>query len=306
MLKPRRSYLFSNLFFWFALLFFTKAYAQPNIDIISFSSQHFISTYADSSKNKMYTQDHFLNIFLPVKFGKGHVFLLRINTEQLTVSRDAGSKINYSLYSLSAPIGLQLQSKNEKWKFAGIVIPKYNSDFKDNLDYDFQLGGMALVTRVFKPTLQVRLGAYYNKEFFGDFILPLVGLDWKVSEKFRMYGTLPSNYRFEFKLGKKMYAGLGFRSFQRSYRLQAQYSDDLVRIRESQVKVFFEGFVVGKILVGIDFYRTIGYNLIRYDYFETKTEVKPTDANKIYNPVFAKSKDAFGLTLNLAYRIRTD
>lgn len=254
----------------------------------------------------MYTQDNFLNIFLPVKFGKGHVFLLRINTEQLTISRDASSKINYSLYSLSMPIGLQLQSKNEKWKFAGIVIPKLNSDFKDNLDYDAQLGAMGLVTRVFNPKLQVRLGAYYNKEFFGDFFLPLVGLDWKVSKAFRMYGTLPSNYRFEWMVWKKMYAGIGYRAFQRSYRLQAKYDDDFVRARETQLKVFLEGFVVGKILIGVDFYRTLGYNFIRYDYFQTKTEVKPTDANKIYNSVFSKSKDGFGATLNLSYRIRTD
>ncbi|HWY10013.1 MAG TPA: DUF6268 family outer membrane beta-barrel protein [Bacteroidia bacterium] len=285
--------------FWFAILFFSKAYAQPNIDLISINSQHFVSTYADSSKNKMYTQDNFLSIFLPIKFGKGHVFMIRLNAEQLTVNRDASSKLNYSLYSLSMPIGLQLQSKNEKWKFLGTIIPKLNSDFADNLNYDMQIGGIGLVTRVFNPKLQVRLGAYYNSEYWGPFILPLVGVDWKVNDKFRMYGTLPSNYRFEFKLGKKMYTGLGFRSFQRSFRLQAKYDDDFVRIRESQLKVFFEGFVVGKILIGIDLYRTLGYNLIRYDYFDTKTE-------KSGLPVFTKSKDAYGLTLNLAYRIRTD
>ncbi len=302
---PYRRFVF---LFGFAILFFSKAFAQPNIDIVSFSSQHFFSTYSDSSKNGMYTQDNFLSIFLPIKFGKGHVFMVRLNAEQLIVSRTLGQgnapfaappQLNYSLYSLSMPIGLQLQSKNEKWKFMGTVIPKLNSDFKDNLNYDMQVGGIGLVTRVFNPKLQVRLGAYYNSEYWGTFILPLVGVDWKASDKFRMYGTLPSNYRFEFKLGEKMYTGLGFRSFQRSFRLEKKYDDDFVRIRESQLKIFFEGFVVGKILIGIDVYRTIGYNLIRYDYFDTKTE-------KSGLPVFTKSSDAFGATLNLAYRIRTD
>lgn len=247
----------------------------------------------------MYTQNNFISLFAPVKFGKGNVILIRANAEQLNVTRSDTMSLNYSLYSLSLPLGLQLQSKNEKWKFTGIIIPKINSDFNDNTDYDGQLGGIGLVTRVINPKLQVRAGLYYNSDFWGHFFMPLLGVDWKVSEKFRMYGTLPGNYRFEFKLGKKIYTGVGFRSAQRSFRLQAKYDDDFVRIRENQLKIFFEGFVVGKILVGIDVYRSLGYNMIRYDYFKTETE-KPGLI------VFTKSKDAFGLTLNLAYRIRTD
>lgn len=247
----------------------------------------------------MYTQDNFLSLFIPKKFGKGNVFMLRINAEQLTVSRTSTITQKYNLYSLGLPIGLQLQSKNEKWKYTGVIIPKLNTDFADNLNYDLQIGGIGLVTRVFNEKFQVRGGLYYNSDYWGHFFMPLVGLDWKVNEKFRMYGTLPSNYRFEFKLGKKIYSGIGFRSAQRSFRLQKKYDDDFVRIRESQLKVFFEGFVIGKILIGVDVYRSLGYNLISYNYFETKM---PTNRPI----VFSKSKDAWGLTLNLAYRIRTD
>ena len=247
----------------------------------------------------MYTQDNFLSLFIPKKFGKGNVFMLRINAEQLTASRTSTVTQKYNLYSLGVPIGLQLQSKNAKWKYTGIIIPKLNTDFVDNLNYDLQIGGIGLITRVFNERVQVRGGLYYNSDYWGNFFMPLVGLDWKVSEKFRMYGTLPSNYRFEFKLGKKIYTGVGFRSAQRSFRLQKKYDDDFVRIRESQLKIFFEGFVIGKILIGIDVYRSLGYNLISYNYFETKT---PTNRPI----VFSKSKDAWGLTFNLAYRIRTD
>jgi hypothetical protein len=197
------------------------------------------------------------------------------------------------------PVGFQLQSKSEKWKYAGMAIPKINSDFADNLDYDVQLGGIGLITRVFNKKLQVRAGLYYNSEFWGHFFIPLVGVDWKVNERFRMYGTLPGNYRFEYNVKNKIFTGVGFRSAQRSFRLQAKLNDDFVRVKENQLKVFFEGFVVGKILVGLDVYRSINYNLIRYDYFETKTPISGPG-------VFKKSSDAWGLTFNLAYRIRTD
>ena len=285
--------------FFFLLFVSTRLFAQPNVDIVSFNSQHFVSNYSDSTKNKLYTKDNFLSVFLPVKFGKGNVFMLRINAEQLTVTRTSGVTQQYNLYSLGLPLGLQLQSKNEKWKYTGIFIPKLNTDFRDNLDYDLQIGGIGLITRVFNEKLQARAGLYYNSDFWGHFFMPLFGVDWKVSDRFRMYGTLPGNYRFEFKLGKKLYTGIGFRSAQRSFRLQKKYDDDFVRVKENQLKVFFEGFTFGKILIGFDVYQSIGYNLISYNYFETKTQTnRPV--------VFSKSKDALGITFNLAYRIRTD
>lgn len=225
--------------------------------------------------------------------------MVRINAEQLTVTRTSTVSQSYNLYSLGLPIGLQLQSKNEKWKYTGIIIPKINSDLADNTDYDLQLGGIGLITRVFSKDLQVRAGLYYNTEYWGHFFMPLFGVDWKVNDKFRMYGTLPGNYRFEYKLGQKIYTGIGFRSAQRSFRLQKKYNDDFVRVRENQLKIFFEGFVFGKILVGFDIYRSLNYNLISYDYFNTKTATcRPI--------LFSKTKDAYGLTINLAYRIRKD
>lgn len=276
-----------------------SGWSQPNIDIISFNSQHFISNYDDSTKNPFYTQDHFFSLFVPKKFGKGNVFMLRLNAEQLTLTRTSTTSQSYNLYSLGLPIGVQLQSKNEKWKYTCIVIPKINSDLADNLDYDFQLGGIGLITRVFNKTFQVRAGLYYNTEYWGPFFMPLFGVDWKVNEKLRMYGTLPGNYRFEYRLGQRFYTGIGFRSAQRSFRIQKKYQDDFVRVRENQLKIFLEGFVAGKILVGIDVYRSLNYNLISYDYFETKTATR--------RPIlFSKTKDAWGATLNLAYRIRTD
>lgn len=227
------------------------------------------------------------------------MFTIRFNAEQLTVTRTSATNMHYNLYSLGLPVGLQLQSRNEKWKYTGVVIPKINSDLKDNLNYDLQIGGIGLITRVFNNNLQARAGLYYNSDYWGHFFMPLFGIDWKVNNRFRMYGTLPGNYRFEFTLGQNIYAGIGFRSAQRSFRLQKTYNDDFVRVKENQLKIFFEGFIVKRILIGFDVYRSINYNLISYDYFDTK---RPTS-----RPVlFSKSKDGYGVTINLSYRIRID
>ena len=269
--------------------------AQPFVDIISFNSQHFISNYSDSSKNKLYIQDNFLSVFIPKKFKNENVFLFRINTEQLTVNRYDALQSKYQFYSLSAPIGVQLFSKNKQWKYVGIVIPKINSDFKDDLHNDFQLGGIALVSKIFNPHLEIKAGLYYNKEFFGNFFLPLAGIDWKINERYRMYGTLPSNFRFEIKLSSKWSAGIGFRAFTRSFRLSQNYNNNFVRINENQLKLYAEGFIFKNVALTVDVYQSISYRLMQKDNINTTLDVP--------SALFAPYKNNIGFTVGLAYRI---
>ncbi len=282
-------------------LFFLKTKAQPFVDIISYNNQNFFSNYTDSSKNPVFIQDNFLNLFIPVKFGNGNVFLFRINSEKLVINRSAAFNSTYQLYSLSAPVGLQLVSKNQKWKYTGIFITKINSDFKDDLSKDVQFGGIGLITRVINENLQIRFGLYYNKEFFGDFFMPLAGIDWKINKKWQMYGTLPSNFRVEYNICKSWNAGIGFRSFLRSFRLNNIYGNDFIWIRENQAKIYIEGAIYKNLFMTFDVFNNIGYRMPRNDYFSTRSnqiEKKGID-------VFSPFKNNFGFTVGFAFRILT-
>ena len=288
------------LFFLFVIFCF-KINAQPFIDIISYNNQIFFSEYKDSSHNPVFIQDHFLNLFIPVKFGKGNVILFRINSEKLELNRTAKLNSSSQLFSISAPVGLQLVSKNQKWKCTGIFITKINSDFKDDLSKDLQFGGIGLVTKVINENLQVRLGLYYNKEFFGDFFMPLGGIDWKINNKWQMYGTLPSNFRIEYNIYKSWNTGLGFRSFLRSFRLNNIYSNDFIWIRENQLKIYFEGAIYKNLFITVDVFRSIAYRMPRNDF----KSVRSNQIEKSGIPVFAPFKDNFGFTIGFAIRVMT-
>lgn len=290
MTKLRNYYLFFLIF-----ISLVSIKAQPFVDILQYNSQHFFSNYSDSTKNPLYIQDNFFNVFVPKKFKNGNVLLLRLNTEQLTVKRFGSIYSQYNLYTIAAPIGFQFLSKNQKWKYIGIGIPKINSDFKDDLSHDFQFGGIGLVSHVFNPNLELKVGLYYNREFFGNFFLPLLGVDCKVSDRFRMYGTLPSNFRAEFKLSNKWNTGLGFRAFTRSFRLSQNLNNDFVRIRENQIKLYIEGLILKNVALTLDVYQSIGYRILQMDNVNPKTEVP----NFVYSPF----KDNIGFTVGVAYRI---
>lgn len=283
------------LFLFFAAL---RIVAQPFADIVSYNNQNFFSHYNDSANSPVYIQDNLLNLFLPVKFKNDNVLIIRLNSEKAIVQRDGPASFTENLFSISMPLGFVLVSENKKWKYTGIVIPKINSDLRDDLDHDFQYGGIALVTYVRKSNLQIKFGMYYNREFWGNFFLPLAGVDWKINDRWQIYGVMPSNFRLEYKVSKNWNTGIGWRSFQRSFRLSANFNNDFVWVKENQLKYYFEGYVYKNLLFTVDIYRSITYELSRNDYSDVNLK-------KSGLSTFEPFEKNIGFTLGFAYRIPT-
>ncbi len=280
-----------------------KMEAQPFADILSFNYQTFSANYQDSTKWKNKTDDYFLNFFLPKQFKNGNTFLLRLNSEMLNSTITPDSSYSNRLSSISMPLGMKLVSKNKKWETIVLVIPKIASDFKDKVDsYDFQYGGIFLEHFVPSEKLKIKLGIYYNREAFGNFIIPLVGVDWKVNNRVNLYGILPSNYKVEFNLIKnKLYTGLNFKSFTRSFRLSQKNNYDYVRYDEMQIKLFVDCFVVPKVLV----FAEVGYSLSRSPW---QHKYGTTDKKEAYygNPIYTPIKNYPIISVGIAYRVRLD
>ena len=281
-------------------LFSAKIVAQPFADILSFNCQTFSSSYKDSSHWKNKTDDYFLNLFLPKQFKNGNTLLIRLNSELLNATIKPDSSYSSRLSSVSMPLGMKFVSKNKKWETVALVIPKVASDFKNKINpYDYQLGGIFIENYVVNSDLKIKAGLYYNREAFGDFYVPLVGVDWRVNDRINFYGILPTNYKVEFNLIRnKLYTGLNFKSFTRSFRLSAKDNKDYVRYDEMQVKLFVDCFVAPKILVFGEVGYSIGKSPWQYTY-NTK------DVTAL-NPLFTAVKSYPTFNIGVAYRVRLD
>ncbi len=280
-----------------ALVFFCVsiiAFAQPFVDPANANSQIFNTTYKDSLHSKSKTIDDNLSIFFPKKFKNENVLLLRLSGELLESSIE---KSYYDLYAFSIPFGFQFTSKNKKWKPLFLFIPKISSDLKDNLSKDFQYGGTGLITYAVNDSFKLKVGLFYNRECFGNFFVPLVGIDWRASERWSVYGILPNNMRVEFKCSKNFYLGLGFKNYKRSYRLSQSFNNDFVLVKETQLKFFIDFYTKQKIVLCGD----ISY-MLQYDFAEYEN-----DNPKIlgmYNPIYSPINNGFVYTFGIAYRIR--
>lgn len=294
MQKLKRKYFFIFCFF----LLCTSAFSQPFVDIVNATAQSFSSTYKDSLKSKNKTNNYFLNLFFPKEFKNGNTLLVRLNSEWLN-SHYSNSNASYAsdLYALSMPVGMQFLTKNKKWKILTMGIAKFSSDFKDLTNKDFQPGGIFLLTYVKSEKLKFKAGVYYNKEFFGNFFVPLVGVDWKATERLQFYGILPSNYRIEYKLNSKFYTGINFKSYTRSYRLSDKKKNDFVRNNENQLKLFVDYYFAKNLVAFAECGFTLGYTILLYEEKNTKDEIH-------YNPVYSSFTDNIFFGGGVAYRIR--
>ncbi len=288
----------------------TTIFAQPFADILTFSYQTFNGTYnfpADSTfsyngKNAQNKTDNYvLNLFLPKEFKNGNAFLLRLNTESINSTISPDTSYSSRLSAISLPVGMKLTTKNKKWETILIGIPKIASDFSDAIDsYDIQYGGIFLQHWLPKPNVKVKAGLYYNREAFGNFYVPLVGVDWKINKRIYMYGIIPTSYKIEFNILKnKLYTGLNLKYYTRSFRLSKKNNYDYVRYDEAQIKLFIDYFVAPKVLLFAEAGYSIRKNPWQYKY---NTDEPRYSNNPIYGPMSPYPIFNFGL----AYRVRFD
>lgn len=244
--------------------------AQYFVDIFSFNRQ------AYNVPNGAQTGGFFVNAFIPKVLESGNTFFVRAHYENLSMKRDTLSA-NYS--SITLPVGMQVQLKNPKVKFTGLIIPKIaGADLGAPMSDIFQIGAYSLFTVTESEKFRYKFGLYYNREFFGNFFVPLVGLDWKASERFMIFGTLPQSLKASYAvIPQRVNAGLAFRSMTRSFR--AEDAVNYVRYNELQLKAFFDFYITGKNVVFLEGGYFMGKTPLLYNNTDKKNPL-PSDLLK--------------------------
>lgn len=273
------------------LFFSNLAIAQPYTDIVNINYQYFSATHDNNSAFKTKTDDFNCNLFFPKEFKNGNVFLLRFNSEILKSSTENSVA---TVSSFAIPVGFQFLSKNKKWKTITVVIPKIASDFENAISSnDFQFGAYLLENYVVTENVKLKAGLYYNQECFGNFFMPLVGLDWKVNERLNLFGVLPTNYKIEYNIVKdKLYSGLSFKSLTRSFNIS---QNKYVRFDEILLKTFAEYKLYKNFVIVTEIGYSLGKNPLLY---QTDTDVETTNA------VYFSTKNYIIFNFGIIYRIR--
>ncbi len=155
---------------------------------------------------------------------------------------------NQKVYGIGMALTYLKQWNNEKWSTAFVVIPRLNSDLKKVDGNDYQMGGVLLGIYKKNETLNYKFGAYYNNEFFGPFIIPLLGIEWNPSSRLNIFGVLPNQMNLEYKFNKTFYGGVEINFMTNSYRFD---DHDFLRIDDNHVKIYLDTYVAKNIVFNL-------------------------------------------------------
>jgi hypothetical protein len=289
-----------NRFIVFYCLFCysVNSYCQPYLDIAKAGFTHSPKKGLNKKGDPLLSDLYSINATLPLEFKKdGDAFIINPFFDHNGGSISGRS---FNVQSKGIAIGFLNKFKKNKWALLTTVISRRNKEDEKKLDELWQYGALILTTWNKKPGLSLKLGLYYNKEFFGNFFVPLAGIDWTINEKNNLFGVLPGNIVFEHKTSSRFYWGAAFRAMTNSYRLETIdpcFSGDCsaknyLRIDDNQLGLFADVYVTKKMV----FTAETGYTAFRRYRFGFKGEKLHRYTNTRNDNYYAR--------VSVAYRMR--
>lgn len=216
-------------------------------------------------------------------------------TERWQVNDTAIKDLPHAVQSLFFPITF-IKPLSNKWTIALSAIPRWNGNAADLFNNSFQMGGVALAAYKKSPSLTYRIGVYYNSEFFGPFVIPLLGFDWRMSNKDNLFGVLPQILTYEHRVSKRLSWGAVYRMHNTSYRvgtLNQSLIPNFFRINEMQLHLTADAYLSKNLLLNIE----AGHSLFRRYRMGTRVDKK-----EYYSDI--KVNDSYIIKAAFIYRIR--
>ena len=236
------------------LIAFNNVYSQAYIDIVSIRKSYSPDVGLHSNNSKVNTTEYlFSGINLPINY-KNYILVISPFYENWNIN--TYDSLNFNLKGVGIPVTLTKQF-SDKWSFSTTLFFRNNSsDLFEN--FSNQLGTLTTINYTVNSKLKIKPGIYFNKEFWGNFILPIVAIDYSPNDKLRVWGNLPATLFIEKKLNKHWYCSFILRGINNSYTLN---KNEYTHVNETQIGVVSDWYI-GKNFVlafeaGHSFFRKI-------------------------------------------------
>jgi len=270
------------------LLISACAESQPYIDLIN---ARYISSPGNqsASKDKNATTLNYLSISATVPFqfkNEKDAIILTPFFERWESAVDSRNNYSPYHYGLVLPIGFLKSIPDSRWTVLTMPIIRIDDAVIDTKSA-WQFGGAVIASYKKNDQLTYKFGVYANAEFFGLFLIPLVGIDWKINDRNNLFGVLPAALTFEHKFNNHFYGGGVFRTFTNSYR---DYEPNYWRVDENQLGIFLDSYLGNHVVLNLEF----GHSILRK--IRSGQEYKVNDN---WN-----AADGFYFKCGIAYRIR--
>ncbi len=226
--------------------------AQPYVDPLNI---RFTRSMGNNNQKSTSFSHLYIGSDLPVKLNHGIVLVISPFYERWNI--DSGANKNYVpvVSSAGLVVAAIVPLQKDRWSLTAGFIPRFNSEGLTQ-NNSFQAGGLLLATYQQHQNLRYKFGVYVNSEFFGMFIMPLGGIDWRINRRSNFFGVLPGKLTYEYQLSRHFYTGANFRALTNSYRLS---NGNYLRMNDNQLSGYLDWYVTSHIVLTAEG----GYGILR-------------------------------------------
>jgi uncharacterized protein DUF6268 len=276
------------------ILIYSISVAQPYLDIVRLNYSYSPLKGLNEKNVPLISNFFTADVTIPIELKKGGDAFI-INP---FFTNNVGSVSNEDFHVTSKALFVGFLKKDifPNWNLLSSFIVRRNTQVDIGTNNDWQYGGVLLTTWKKTKDLSFKFGLYYNKEFFGNYFMALVGLDWKIDAKNNLFGVLPGSMIFEHKVTSRFYYGFAFRALTNSYREDAVdplfMHYNYLRIDDNPLGIYADTYLSKKIVLSAE----AGYTILRRYRYGYKTEDVHTKTDY--------KNDNFYFKASLAYRLR--
>lgn len=248
------------------------ASAQETLDILTISG-HFGTpqSFEEGSPYNGETTERgtMVNLVVPVVLNEKQIWYNSVNYMQWNVSNDIDTPDNIAnpinVHGIILRTGL-IQKLSNGNSIQAIFAPRLMTDFSNIDSKHFQFGGTFIYEKVYHDRLKIGYGVLYNQETFGPNVVPLVNLEWKMSERWSMSGLLPIYSKVRYKVNEKLNVGMHHFGLVTSYRLGEEATkNDYIERRSIDLGLFARYNITGGIHIEGRYGYSFGRSYAQYD-----------------------------------------
>ena len=267
--------MIKNFIFIGALIFSFSVQCQETLDVFTISGRYgFPQSYDSIYDGKATEYGVMMDLKAPIEMSEKSIWYNSLNYFYWHVSDDEEMPEDIAnpidLHGIILRTGLYQKFSKDR----GIQIflaPRFMSDFQNVDGSHFQMGGLAIYEKRFKENLKMGFGAMYNQEFFGPYLVPLINLDWQISDRWSIVGLFPIYGKVKYQVNERLSIGLSHFGLITTYRLgDPDYEGDYIE-RKSIDEALFARYKLGG---NFDVEARVGYALGRsYAQYEADQKV---------------------------------
>ncbi len=180
------------------------------------------------------------NIIVPVAADTSHAVLAGLNLETLRFSGNRPGFAVRNVYGIMPVLGYR-QRLSPRTELTALALPALNSDLRDVRGADVTWGGVLRAAYRASARRVYRLTVGYRQQFYGPQYVLLLGLDWQLGQRWRLFGDLPTTFTASYAATPKVTVGFNLIGLNTAYRLLN--NDEYFQYQQAHYGLFAETYL---------------------------------------------------------------